>query len=96
MKIYRLQFSYFDSVEWKTVHKKILAKSILSLMRCFLEETEYINEDKTPKNVDYFTYKKLASAMSYEQSKKEQRKLLWLEIRDDIEIILLPYVITTK
>ena len=41
MKVYIIEFSYFDAAEWKYIQKTIKALSKIQLIRAFLDETKY-------------------------------------------------------
>lgn len=47
MKLYCINFTYFDGAEWKNITKTIKAINMFQLMRQFIKETCCINDDTT-------------------------------------------------
>jgi len=45
MEVYKLEFKYFDGVEWDYIYLKITARTKIQLIKAFLKETEYIHEN---------------------------------------------------
>ena len=66
MKIYRIEFTYFDEVAWFPCTKEIIAINKFQLIRNFLKETEYLK-----------CYKVLGKLLTLWESQKE----LWKEIQ---------------
>ena len=83
MKIYKIDFRYFDGAYWEYINKTIQADTKISLMKTFIDETTCVSKENTPKTDDNSLYY---------QSEKQQRKLLWNRIKDDLEVINLPIV----
>lgn len=77
MKIYKIEFRYFDGASWSRVTKEIYASTIFQLIRTFLNETSCLYEEIYCKELKKFRYK--------------TNKDLWKEIK--IEEIKFPLVI---
>jgi len=45
MKVFILEFKYFDGVEWDYIYLKITARTKIQLIKAFLKETEYMHEN---------------------------------------------------
>jgi hypothetical protein len=46
MKVYTLEFEFFDAVQWKDTHIEIVATSIIQLVKSFITETNCILNKK--------------------------------------------------
>jgi len=77
MKIYKIEFRYFDGASWANVEKQIYASSIFQLIRTFIYETSCLNEEIYCKELKNF--------------RSKTKKDLWKEIK--IEEIKFPLVI---
>ena len=47
MKVYKLEFIYFDGCNWATTFKEIIAINMFQLIRSFINETKHSNPDTT-------------------------------------------------
>lgn len=41
MKVYKLEFTYFDGVQWEDIEVSIIALSKISIMRSFIDATYF-------------------------------------------------------
>lgn len=76
MKIYRIEFRYFDAASWDYVTKEILSNNIFQLIKLFVYETSYLDDTMYCKKSN--------------KIRKKTRKDLWKEIK--IEEIQFPIV----
>lgn len=47
MKVFKIDFYYFDGCEWSTINKEITAINKFQLIRCFINETKHSNPETT-------------------------------------------------
>jgi len=82
MKVYIMEFSYFDSVEWKCQTKKIMARTEEQLMITFYDETKYIHESS------YYGEEP--------KTRRELQDDLWKEVHEEQSELVFPIVKTVK
>jgi hypothetical protein len=77
MELFSIEFEYFDGSSWSRVKKTILAQSKIQLMKSFINETYCLHETTYDVN----------------KIRPKTRKDLWNEVKKDIDLIQLPYVV---
>ena len=58
MKVYKLEFTYFDGVNWSYVWKQIITETMDQMEQTFLKEVEFIHEGLTTPQIKWVNVRK--------------------------------------